>query len=146
MNTTKARVERLVTKLREDNYRITPQRLALIDILVSDSGHPSVSQIYEQLRTQFPTTSLATVYKTLNVLKRLGEVKEIILSDDDTRYDLTNLDPHPHLICVQCHSITDAELCDLEAITRDISAQYNFKVLDQRLDFFGICADCQRGT
>ncbi len=105
----KDRFEHLVASMRDRHYRITPQRLAILKILAEDAGHPSAGQIYEQMRTLFPTTSLATVYKLLNVLKSAGEVQEIDFSESDNRYDITNPIPHGHLICVQCRGITDAE-------------------------------------
>ncbi|MEJ2737754.1 MAG: Fur family transcriptional regulator, partial [Anaerolineae bacterium] len=81
------RFEELVAKLREREYRLTPQRIALLRLLAASEGHPSASQLYEQMKDQFPTTSLATVYKTLNVLKEIGEVLELGFSGDDNRYD-----------------------------------------------------------
>ena len=73
--------------LRDVGCRMTPQRLALLHILSAADNHPSAQQLYEELRQQFPTTSLATVYKTLNVLKDLGEVNEMGFGSGDNRYD-----------------------------------------------------------
>ena len=139
------RFEHLVKHLRDENFRITPQRLAMLKLLVEDDGHPSAAQIYEQMRTQFPTTSLATVYKMLNVLKAIGEVQEIGFSEGDNRYDITKPYPHVHLICVQCRSISDADLHQIGDMKSEIEKHQGFRVLHQRIDFFGICAGCQNG-
>jgi Fur family peroxide stress response transcriptional regulator len=136
-------VDKLVAKLRKKHFRITPQRLALLNLLVEDYSHPSAAQIYEKLEDVFPTTSLATVYKTLGVLKDIGAIQEIGFSDGETRYDLTNPEPHLHLICTQCHNIIDAELCDAQELKQAIESAYDFKVLNWRMDYFGICTDCQ---
>jgi Fur family peroxide stress response transcriptional regulator len=82
-----ARFEELIAKLREHEHRLTPQRVALLRVLSSSEGHPSASQLYDQLKVQFPTTSPATVYKTLHLLKEMGEVLELGFGDDDNRYD-----------------------------------------------------------
>jgi len=138
------RIEQLVKRLRENNHRITPQRLTMLKLLVEDEGHPSAIQIYEQMKTQFPMTSLATVYKTLHVLKEMGEIQEIGFSDGDNRYDIIKTFPHIHLICVQCRSITDAGICKVDDMHNEIETTYGFKVMNQRMDFFGICPECQR--
>ena len=137
------KLDLIINHLREKNYRITPQRLALLNLLAADISHPSAMQLYEQLRTKFPTTSLATVYKTINVLKELGEIQEIGFSDGDSRYDMTKLYPHIHLICVQCHSISDVDLFIPDSLKFQFESEHQFTILDQRLDFFGICTECQ---
>jgi Fur family peroxide stress response transcriptional regulator len=69
MEDPQARLEELVEKLREREYRITPQRLAILRILSASDGHPSAEHIFDQIKVEFPTTSLATVYKTIARLK-----------------------------------------------------------------------------
>ena len=70
----KTRLDTMVQKLRAQEYRITPQRLAVLKILAASKGHPSVEKIYDQVKVDFPTTSLATVYKTVALAKALGAV------------------------------------------------------------------------
>ena len=71
------RLERMLQKLREHKFRITPQRIAVLKILALNNEHPSIEMIFEQIKKDFPTTSLATVYKTVTVLKSLQEVLEL---------------------------------------------------------------------
>ncbi len=137
------RIEQMVTKLREHEFRVTPQRMAVLRVLAS-SGHPSVEMIYEAIRSEFPTTSLATVYKTVHVLKEVDEVLEIAFPDGSNRYDGTNPHPHPHVICTRCKKIVDSELESLKDITRTVGDETGFDILTHRLDFFGICGDCKR--
>lgn len=142
------RVNTIVSRLRETGYRITPQRMALIEILCQNDGHPSASQLHEQLKQRFPTTSLATVYKTLNVLKEIGEVMEIGFAGSDARYDSAHPDPHPHLICVQCWNIQDIDLEHFKsrALTEKIAERSGYRVLGYRMDVYGVCPQCQRDT
>ena len=76
-----ARLEQMVARLKELNCRITPQRLAILKILAVSKGHPSVEEIYAQVQANFPMTSLATVYKTVTLLKEAGEVLGVPLHD-----------------------------------------------------------------
>ena len=144
MNDPEARFEELLANLREQEYRITPQRMALLRLLAASEGHPSAAKLHEQLRERFPTLSLATVYKTLNLLKGMGEVQELSFCDDDTRYDGNDPSPHPHLVCIRCHKIIDLDVAELDDLEQDVARTWDFRVLNHRLDFFGICSECQR--
>jgi Fur family peroxide stress response transcriptional regulator len=138
------RVEQMVSKLREHEFRITPQRMAVLRVLAGSVRHPSVEMIYDAIRQKFPTTSIATVYKTVHLLKEIGEVLEIAFPDGSNRYDGNKPYPHPHVICVHCKKIVDSELESLRDITRKVGNETGFDILSHRLDFFGICGDCKK--
>jgi Fur family peroxide stress response transcriptional regulator len=141
-----ARFEELVSKLREREYRLTPQRIALLRLLAASDGHPSASHLYDQIKDQFPTTSLATVYKTLNVLKEIDQVMELGFSDGDNRYDGNRPYPHPHLICINCRRILDAEVRLAQELVQEVVQSSGYQIVSHRLDFFGVCPDCQNGA
>ena len=134
----------MLNRLREQGFRITPQRLAILEILSVSDGHPNVEQIYEQVIKDFPTTSLATIYKTINVLKSLGEVLELGFADMGARYDGARPCPHPHAICTKCGRIKDPENIVTDDLSLRISEETGYKITRHQLDFFGICPDCQR--
>jgi Fur family transcriptional regulator, peroxide stress response regulator len=138
----KKRFDTIIGKLRDSGHKITPQRLAIVKILAESQGHPSAENIYERIRKDFPTTSLATVYRTILAIKSLGEVLEIGFPDGGNRYDGSKPYPHPHVICIQCKKIVDPDLDSLDDMTKEVESGTHFKVLSHRLDFFGICGDC----
>jgi Fur family transcriptional regulator, peroxide stress response regulator len=138
-----SRLQQMVEKLRAREFRITPQRLAVLEVLASSEHHPSVEMIYEQVRARFPTTSLATVYKTVALLKEIHEVLELGFPDRSNRYDGHVPYPHPHLICTRCGVIIDPDLSSLRDLAQEVAAETGFQILTHRLDFFGICRDCQ---
>jgi len=143
MTDPQVRFEEMVKKLRERQCRMTPQRVALLRLLAASEGHPSAAQLYDRLRAQFPTTSLATVYKTLSLLDDMGEVLELSFSGDGHRYDGNKPYPHPHLICVRCRKIVDAEPALTQDLTQAVTHGSGFQVIGHRLDFYGFCPDCQ---
>ncbi len=101
-------------------------------------------QLFQNLRVQFPTVSLATIYKTLNLLKEEGEVLEIDLRND-SRYDGNKPYPHPHLICNQCNKIYDGDkVLSYHKLDTEIEEKYGFQILRSQLLFFGVCQDCQQ--
>ncbi|MGD9331021.1 MAG: transcriptional repressor [Desulfobacterales bacterium] len=136
----------IVQKLRAYHYKLTPQRLAVARILARSKGHPTVEAIYDQLQDDFPTMSLATVYRNVMLMKSLGEVLELGFPEGGNRYDGNRPYPHPHVICLQCKKILDPELHRLNDLTRAVTAASGFKVLTHRMDFFGICGACQSET
>ena len=146
MNDPDARLREMVDRLKGRSFRLTPQRLAVLRILAYSEDHPSVDRIYDRVREEFPMTSLATVYKTVTLLKELDEVMELGFSEGSNRYDGNNPYPHPHVICTRCKRIMDPNLSGLNELTGEVEQNTGFQILNQRLDFFGICPDCQGET
>jgi Fur family peroxide stress response transcriptional regulator len=139
------RYETIIQKLRDNGHKLTPQRLAIVKILAKSEGHPSVEDIHGQLRKGFPTMSLATVYRNIVLIKSLGEVLELGFPDGSNRYDGNKPTPHPHVICVKCKKIVDPDLDSLDEMKNEVAAETHFKILNHRLDFFGLCSNCLAG-
>ena len=118
--------------------------MAVLRVLAASEGHPSVERIYETVRQEFPTTSIATIYKTVKLLKQINELLEISFPDGSNRYDGYKPFPHPHVICVRCKKIIDPDLGSLKDRTAEAADQTGFDILSHRLDFFGICSDCKK--
>ena len=112
-------------------------------VLIGSHEHPSAEQIHALVKADFPMTSLATTYKTLAVLKQIGEIQEINLGNDSSRYDGGNPSPHPHLICLECGSIMDVDVLGLSDLPRDVGHRTGYHIVSHRLDFFGVCPRCQ---
>ena len=137
------RLNEMIDRLREHGCRLTPQRLAVLKILAASREHPSVEKIYERVKTDFPMTSLATIYKTVTLLKELGEVLELGFGDDSNRYDGNKPHPHPHLICIKCKNIVDPDVAILNELHKKMAQETGYRIINHRLDFFGICPNCQ---
>jgi len=136
------RFDELVAALKDRDYRLTPQRVELVRLIAASEGHPSAAQLYSQIKHRFPTMSQATVYKTLALLKDMGQVLEIDLRDD-SHYDGNRPQPHPHLICIKCNRIVDGELLlDRETI-REVERASGYTILRPQIALYGICPACQ---
>jgi len=136
------RLEDLVALLRARACRVTPQRLAILRVLASSTGHPSAEQIHSRLARRHPTMSLATVYKTIALLKQAGEVLELQFSDFGNRYDGRRPEPHPHVICTRCGAIVDADDPLLGDASDRVARETGYAIRSHRLDFFGLCPTC----
>jgi len=137
------RFSQLIAALKERDFRLTPQRVELVRLIAVSQGHPSAGQLYAQIKRQFPTMSHATVYKTLTLLKEMGQVLEIDLHDD-SHYDGNHPQPHPHLICQNCNKIIDGEYSlDQESLHR-LEQASGYKILRPQISLYGLCPDCQK--
>ena len=137
------RLDEMLHKLKSRGFRVTPQRLAVLRIVAESDDHPSVEEIYEKVTSEFPTTSLATVYKIIGLLKGLNEILELGFPDESNRYDGRKPFPHPHAICMKCRKILDPELKSFDDLKQEIGMKTGFKIIHHSLDFFGLCRECQ---
>ena len=144
MNYPSQRLDEILDRLRQRQCRITPQRIAILKAFLNSDQHPSVEQVYNQVRADFPTTSLATVYKTVNLLKELGEILEIGFAGGGNRYDGNKPYPHPHLICTRCKSIVDPDVALLDRLTAEVAAATGYRITSHQVELFGLCPGCQQ--
>lgn len=138
------RLDEMVKKLGDQGYRLTPQRMAVLRILATSQEHLNVEEIYARVHKEFPMTSLATIYNTVTMLKDMGEVLELSFGSGGNRYDGNKPDPHPHLLCERCEAVIDPDLPALDDLAMQVSELTGYQITSHRLDFFGICPQCQR--
>ena len=130
-----------IDALRRKGYKATPQRIAICRIAVNSRSHPSAQQVYEEVKKIHPTVSLATVYKTLEVLRDLDLVQEINFPKGQARFD-SYMSPHINLVCLKCGSISDLDDMTIKEITLKVTESTKFKPTGQRMDVYGICQKC----
>jgi Fur family peroxide stress response transcriptional regulator len=127
--------------LRQSGLRSTPQRVAIVREVFSRS-HPTVGEVYESVRRQFPTIGLATVYNTLRTMTERGLVSELPFSSA-MRFD-ANMTPHANLVCRNCGRIEDVEFMPehLDTMLQHLTQAAGFAPDGQRLDVYGLCRSC----
>jgi len=130
--------------LREEGYRLTPQRMMVIEALHSGDEHISAEEIYVQVRAKYRYANISTVYRTLELLKELGLVTEIALGDGRVRYHPAEKGHHHHLVCHKCGRIIDLPESALAPLEDSILRDYQFKADLKHLAVFGLCAPCQK--
>jgi Fur family peroxide stress response transcriptional regulator len=140
-----ARFDELMAALREHDFRLTPQRIELVRLIASSDGHPSATELYSRVKRRFPTMSHATVYKTLTLLKDIGQVLEINLRDD-SHYDGSRPEPHPHLICMNCKRIVDGDATLDQATLGRLEKASGFRIVRSQIELHGLCPACQRAA
>ncbi|MGH7726370.1 MAG: Fur family transcriptional regulator [Candidatus Eiseniibacteriota bacterium] len=135
-----AQLLRFTEACRERGMPVTHQRLAVLRALLESESHPDAEALHRTLRGAYPTLSLGTIYKTLEMLQSLGLARAVSSPEPTRRFD-GNQDPHHHLWCTRCHRLTDVELDGLGHIA--LPAGLGFQVTAITIQFNGICASCR---
>ena len=130
-------VDELTERFRARGLKATPQRQAVFRALSGSTEHPTAEAVYATVSAEMPTISLRTVYQTLNDLASMGELHALDLGTGATRFDPT-LEPHHHLVCVDCGRIDDVHLDAPDPVTTD-----GFEVTSTEVVFRGRCASCR---
>ncbi len=124
-------------------YRLTPQRLMILEAVDGADSHISAEEIYTQTRARYPHMNISTIYRTLELLKELGLVTETDLGDGRVRYHGIKNGHHHHLVCQKCGQVFGIEEQLLSPLWLEIKQKHDFKVEMKHLAFFGLCAGCQ---
>lgn len=133
----------ITTLLRDQGFKVTPQRLAIYQALASTKSHPSAEMIFNELQPVYPTMSLATVYKTIEILKELGLVQILNAGEDSFRYD-ARTESHSHIRCMSCGRVDDLEHVEHSAFVSQVSGKTPYKITGQQFYFYGVCPKCQQ--
>lgn len=136
-------VKAVTQRFRDAGRRVTPQRVAVFEVLCEHGGHPTVDQVYQRVRKQFPMISLNTVYQTMEALVDLKMVTPLGYGLEAMRYE-TDSTPHHHGVCLACKRIIDVFDATLERVKPPQMVNEQLQVLGHRVEFFGYCAKCQQ--
>ncbi|MBE3578221.1 MAG: transcriptional repressor [Limnochordales bacterium] len=123
--------------------RNTRQRRLILEVLRSTDSHPTADWIYQQVRDKLPNISLGTIYRNLKTLAENGEVLELNFGSTYSRFD-GKAEPHYHFLCQKCGRLFDMfEVPVAHELTEEARRVTGWQVLGHRLEFYGICGDCQ---
>jgi Fur family peroxide stress response transcriptional regulator len=129
--------------LRKSGYRVTPQRLAVYDALARTKEHPNAETLYASLLPAFPTMSLATVYKTVEILHNIGLIRLLNTGEPSFRYD-ADVSEHAHVQCESCGAVLDAFSVDVDNIIKAVEEETGCLISRKQLYFYGLCPLCRK--
>lgn len=127
---------------KEKKLKLTPQRIAVYKFLKGSKEHPSAEGIYEAISEEYPTMSLATVYKALKTLVEVDLIQEINVGEGNFRYDGITCS-HPHIHCLNCGKVEDITGINFCNLNDEITKYTDYEVLSNQVYFFGLCKDCK---
>ncbi len=130
--------------LRARGFRFTPQREMILEVLHHTPAHSTVEEIYSQVQEVSSRVDIATLYRTLELLKELEFVNVIDVGAHGRRYELVGVNPpHPHLVCRSCGSILDLDPEELFPLAEGLDRAHGFEAEANRLTILGRCAICR---
>jgi Fur family transcriptional regulator, ferric uptake regulator len=134
----------IIERLSQQGYRMTPQRLMILQAMENSHDHVSAEEIYAQVAARYPNVNISTVYRTLELLKKLGLVYEIDLGEGRIRYHAEGQGHHHHLVCQQCGKVIDIDEATLSSLREVLLRDYNFMAELKHVGIFGLCEQCRR--
>lgn len=142
--------ENLKKKVKVKGYKLTPQRRAILDVIIENEGkHLSSEEIFEAVKKNCPEIGLATVYRTLQMLEKINVLCRNDFDDGCIRYEIvhTNEDhQHHHLICLNCGSVEEVKGDLLESLEKKILNDYDFKVTNHSVKFLDTVVNVEKNS
>ena len=142
MSTNQTISPELTTRLRAAGYKITPPRLAVLEVILNQGEHLNPTEILQRARVVHPRVERASIYRTLELLTQLRIVRPIYLGESGPIYIRTE-GGHHHLVCSHCGVVIDFEQCSADDLANDLSARFGFTIQSHLLEFYGLCARCK---
>ena len=136
--------KKLATILKQGGYRLTPQRRKVLSVIALCHEHLTPAAIYERVHHEDPSIGLVTIYRTLDLLTKLGLICEIHVGGNCRSYLMSRPpEHHHHLICSECGTVTNFTNCNLSELEQRLSRETGFEIDNHLLEFLGQCRDCQ---
>jgi Fe2+ or Zn2+ uptake regulation protein len=125
-------------------HRLTRQRRLVVEIFEKNPGHFEADKVYLLAKERDPNISLATVYRTLALLKESGLLQEHSFGQDHAHFEAAPAEPHYHFTCLQCQRVIEFEAPQVRAMAEALSQREGLKITGMHLLFHGYCAQCQQ--
>lgn len=134
-------------KLRAHEYKLTPQRQLILEVLLENKDkHLSAEDVYTLVKQKAPEVGIATVYRTLELFLEFEIIHSVNFGDGRKRYeygDDSNGHHHHHAICLKCGKIIEINEDLLEELEKQVAVDYNFAITDHELKIYGHCINCK---
>lgn len=138
--------EQLRDKLHTTHRRMTRQRQLVFDALEHCRDHLDVESLYQRIKAQDSGISLATVYRTLGMLKEMGLVEEHQFGEDHSHFEVAHPAPHYHFTCLKCRQVLEFDAPQVMDAARQLSEREGLYITDAHLFLSGYCAKCREQT
>ena|SRR3990172_23119 len=137
------KTERLDKKaIRLAGGRMTSQREILLDLIERTDKHLDANELHRLAQHKDKRISLSTVYRTLNLLKRMNLVDELHFDEDHHHYEAKALKEHYHLVCLNCGTVVEFSSPLIDSLKESVAKDENFQITNMRIDIAGYCSKC----
>ena len=130
--------------LKSAGLKVTLPRLKILEVLEkSFNHHLTVEDIYRVLIEQNKEINVATIYRVLSQFEESGIVNKLNFENNQSVYELSNVEHHDHLVCVKCNTIVEFQDDVIERHQLQIAKKYGFQLTDHSLYLYGLCKTCK---
>ncbi len=130
--------------LRKNNLRMTPERRAVLEVVLGREGHFDAEELLEFLRRKHKRVSRATLYRTLEHLRGAGLVKMHRFGRGQALFErIYGRQHHDHMVCDRCGKVIEFVNGEIERLQDEVCALHGFRSTNHVMQIFGICAECQ---
>ena len=137
--------DRFLKFLRDNDYLVTRQRRRIAEVIFISKGHLSVEDIQALLRERKISASIASIYRTLDVLIKSGLVVQHRFGKRFKRFEALREDKHhDHLICTNCNKVLEFKNDAIEKLQFQVAKEHNFTITTHKLDIYGLCSKCAK--
>lgn len=138
-----SKIANLAKNLKQAGFKMTPARLAVIEVLENEPEHLSHNQILTEGKKIYPRLSRATVYRTIELLVSLNLIRPLYLTDPTQRF-VSAAGGHHHLVCTSCDATIEFDHCTADQLAQELSQKFDFQIRNHLLEFQGVCAECRQ--
>jgi Fur family ferric uptake transcriptional regulator len=137
--------EELTKSLKQLNLKVTPKRIAIIEILMKEPGYLSPEEIWRKMKRQFNRIGLPTVYRNLEELADGNIISKITHPNRQLYYFFCgNNEHHHHFVCLSCRNVDDINFCAIHELQKEVKKKLNAQVVSHILQVNGLCKECLR--
>ena len=130
--------------LNTNGHRITRQRTLLLELIKEAGGHLDADELYRRAREKQPRVSLSTVYRALQLFKKMGLVEEYHFDESHHHYEVRSKKEHHHLLCLGCGKVIEFRAPLSQYVRRNVPEAKDFDIVDTELRMTGYCSKCRR--
>ena len=133
----------ILETLREHRVRLTPQRIAIVEVIADKQGHVTADEVYASIHARFPYVDISTVYRTLEFLTDLGVLNVIDMGGGRAEYELVGREAHHHLVCRVCKQATSVDASLFHPLRDALYDRFGFDADVRHFTVFGVCRQCR---
>jgi Fur family ferric uptake transcriptional regulator len=130
--------------LNSSSQRVTAQRTLLLELLRRSGGHVDADELYRRAKKKYPRISLSTVYRNLQLFKKLGLIEERHFDEEHHHYEVKSGGEHQHLLCIGCGKVVEFDYPAGDRFRNNIGRKYDFDITGVEIHLTGLCSDCRK--
>ena len=134
----------IIDRLKENGYKLTKQREAIIQVLKENDGHYNANELFNMVAREISGINFSTIYRNLELLVKLEIVNKLSIEEGLNHFELADKGHHHHVICKSCGKVKEIDLCPYKEFEKSKLKEIGFKPMEHRFEIYGLCSKCMK--